>query len=123
MSTQTGELLTLSVQSDSGDWVTITPEGFFAASDKGAELLHAVQGFETTGIDQVYQSLYRPDLVREKLALDPKGLVRQAAAKLDLGKVIASGAAPEVVITSPPNGFTEKDQVTVEAQVTVAPIK
>ena len=106
------------MQSDAGEWVTITPEGFFAASDKGAELLHVVRGFATTGIDQVYQSLYRPDLVREKLAGDPRGLVRAAAAKLDLNKVIASGDAPEVVITSPANGASEKDQVAVEAQVT-----
>lgn len=117
-STETGDLLTVTVQSDAGEWVTITPEGFFAASDKGAQLLHVVQGFETTGIDQVYQSLYRPDLVREKLAGDPKGLVREAAAKLDLNKVIASGAAPEVAMTSPTNGASEKDRVTVEARVT-----
>ena len=113
-----GTLLATTVQSRSGEWVTITPEGFFAASDKGAELLHVVQGFETTGIDQVYQSLYRPDLVRQKLAGDPNGQVRTAAAKLDLNKVIASGAAPAVAITSPANGASERDQVTLEAQVT-----
>ncbi len=48
---------------------------------------------EVFSVDQVYQALYRPDLVREKLAGDPQGKVREAAAKLDLNKVVASGAA------------------------------
>ena len=56
------------------------------ASAKGAELLHVVSGFTTIGIDQVYQSLYRPDLVQQKLAGDPAGKVKEAAAKLDLDK-------------------------------------
>jgi WD40 repeat protein len=114
----TGEVLATLTRAEDGEWLAITPEGFFVASKKGADLLSAVRGFEVYSIDQLFQSLYRPDLVREKLAGDPKGLVREAAAKLDLGKVIASGAAPEVAITSPTNGASEKDQVTVAAQVT-----
>jgi hypothetical protein len=42
---------------------------------------------------QLYQSLYWPDLVREKLGGDSRGLVREAAVNLDLNKVIASGSA------------------------------
>ena len=102
--TATGERLAITLHAASGEWVTITPEGFFTASAKGAELLHVAQGFETTGIDQVYQSLYRPDLVREKLAGDPRGLVREAAARLDLTKVLASGNAPAVTLVSPRDG-------------------
>ena len=99
--------------------MTITPEGFFTASAHGAELLHVVQGFQTTGIDQVYQSLYRPDLVREKLAGDPRGLVREATARLDLGKVIASGSAPDVKVTLPARGLGSADSaVTAEAEIT-----
>jgi hypothetical protein len=79
-----------------GEWLAITPEGFFAASKKGADVLSVVRGFEVYSIDQLFQALYRPDLVRDKLAGDPKGLVREAAVKLDLEKVIASGNAPTV---------------------------
>ena len=35
------------------------------------------------------------DLVREKLAGDPRGLVRAAVSSLDLTKTVASGEAPE----------------------------
>src|SRR6202030_1022990 len=113
-----GKLLVTTLHAKSGEWVTITPEGFFVASEKGAELLHVVRGFETVGIDQVYQALYRPDLVREKLAGDPRGSVREAAAKLDLGKVLASGSAPAVRVVSPaPVSNVLADQVTAEVEI------
>ena len=41
-----------------------------------------VNGLDVYSVDQFYQALYRPDLVREKLAGDPRGLVREAAANL-----------------------------------------
>ena len=94
---QSGDLLATTIAGKGGDWVTITPEGFFTSSPKIGDLLHLVRGLEVYSIDQVYQALYRPDLVREKLAGDPKGLVREAAAKLDLSKVMASGGAPQGV--------------------------
>jgi WD40 repeat protein len=116
---ESGRLLVTTLHATSGEWVTITPEGFFVASEKGAGLLHVVQGFETTGIDQVYQALYRPDLVREKLAGDPKGLVREATAKLDLTKVMASGVAPEAHFLSPRDGTrVAAEQITAEVEVT-----
>ena len=111
---QSGQLLVTVVYALSGEWVTITPEGFFVASEHGAQLLHIVSGFDATGIDQVYQALYRPDLVREKLAGDPRGLVREAAARLDLNKVIASGSAPDVRLSSSGNA----PAVSVDAEVT-----
>src|SRR5262249_6746858 len=73
-------------------------------------------------IDQFYQSLYRPDLVREKLAGDPRGFVREAAAQLDLNKVIASGSAPDVRLTLPGRalsaGAIDGNGVSVEAEIT-----
>jgi uncharacterized caspase-like protein len=73
-------------------------------------------------VDQFYQSLYRPDLVREKLANDPRGLVREATSTLDLEKVIASGSAPDVRLTSPSRalgqGVIAWSNVAVEAEIT-----
>lgn len=101
------------------EWLAMTPEGFFDASAKGAEMLTVVRGLEVYGIDQLYQALYRPDLVREKLAGDPSGKVKEAAAKLDLAKLIDSGRAPQIVITShQPQDRSAVDLVTVEARLT-----
>ena len=118
---QSGDLLATTVQQRDGEWLTITPEGFFVASERGGELMHIVRGFETIGIQQVYQSLYRPDLVREKLAGDPRGLVRDAAAELDLNKVIASGSAPDVRLSLPGRslaGTVSAATLSVEADIT-----
>lgn len=117
--TETGELLASLFASPGGEWVRLTPEGFFDASVKGARALSVVRGLEVYSVDQVYQALYRPDLVQEKLAGDPQGKVREAAAKLDLTKAITSGGAPRVEIASPKSGATVADeQINVDASVT-----
>lgn len=117
----TGELLVTLIEGRDGEWLAITPEGFFAASPKGAGMLNVVRGFNVYGIDQVYQSLYRPDLVKDKLAGDPNGKVKGAAAKLDLAKVLASGPVPVVGIKSHKAEDTSPaDLVTVEAEITDA---
>lgn len=120
--TRTGSRQVITLHNPSGEWVTITPEGFFSASPRGAELLHIVRGFEATGIDQFYQSLYRPDLVREKLAGDPRGMVREAAAGLDLNKVVASGSPPDVRLTLPGRsvgaGSVAGETIAAEAEIT-----
>jgi WD40 repeat protein len=103
-----------------GSWVTITPEGFFDSSSmKAAQALTVVRGLEAYSVDQFYDQLYRPDLVREKLAGDPSGKVKEAAAKLDLTKAVASGGSPRVRVVAPVSGSqVQGDQVTVEAEIT-----
>ena len=114
----TGEVLVTMVDPGNGEWLTITPEGFFDGSEKAAEMLSVVRGLEAYSVDQLYQALYRPDLVREKLAGDPDGKVRAAAARLDLTKVVASGGPPRVTIGSPASGTTvSEDRVTVSAEI------
>jgi WD40 repeat protein/uncharacterized caspase-like protein len=114
----TGERLVSLIGSQNDEWLAVTPEGYFTGSERGAEVLSAVRGLEVSSIDQVYNALYRPDLVREKLAGDPDGKVKAAAAKLDLNKVMASGAAPRVAITSPIAGSSSAvDEVAVEATI------
>jgi WD40 repeat protein/uncharacterized caspase-like protein len=112
----TGEELAMLVTAKD-EWLVITPEGFFDASPKGAEMLSVVRGLQVFGIDQFYQELYRPDLVREKLAGDPDGKVK-AAARLDLGKLVDSGRVPTVTIVShKAQETTPDDLVTVEAVI------
>jgi hypothetical protein len=116
--TATGEQLAMLLASSDGEWLVITPEGFFDASANGAEILTVVRGLEVFSIDQFYQTLYRPDLVREKLAGDPNSKVREAAAKLNLAKLIDSGRVPQIVITShQPQDSSAADLVTVEARL------
>ena len=115
----TSAMLVSMLAFDDGEWLTITPQGFFdASSPKAAQNLSIVRGLEVSSVDQVYDALYRPDLVREKLAGDPQGKVRAAASQLDLKKVMASGSAPRVAITSPVAGSTASvDEFPVEATI------
>jgi WD40 repeat protein len=116
--TATGEQLAMLLANSDGEWLVITPEGFFDASANGAGILTVVRGLDVFGIDQFYQALYRPDLVREKLAGDPGGKVKEAAAKLDLAKLLDSGRAPQLAITShQPQDSSATDLVTMEARL------
>ena len=87
-----GSTLGTTIVARNGEWITVTPEGFFNASANGAQMLNVVRGLEVYSINQFYQSLYRPDLVREKLSRDPQGKVKEAASKLDLAKELVSGS-------------------------------
>ena len=109
------------MSSSESEWLAITPEGYFAGSEHGADILSVVRGLDIWSVDQFYQSLYRPDLVREKLAGDPRGLVRQAGAGLDLDKVVASGSAPDVRVTLPGralgSGTVDGNSISAEAEI------
>src|SRR5262249_36331835 len=90
--------------SPDGEWLALTPAGLFAASRREVEVLIIVRGLDITTIGQVHQSLFNPDLVRETLAGDPDGEVQEAAKVINLEKVVDSGPAPVVTITSPRAG-------------------
>jgi sugar lactone lactonase YvrE len=116
-----GDALVSMISFGDGEWLTVTPEGFFdQSSPKAAENLNVVRGLEVYSIDQFRDALYRPDFVKAKIAGDPDGIVKAAAAKLGLDKVADSGNAPRVAITSPDDGSggTVGSEVNVEAAVT-----
>ncbi len=112
----TGEVLITSMASTSGEWLTMTPAGFFAASPKASDNLSIIRGLDVTTIDQVWQALFNPDLVRERLANDPDKLFAKASATLNLERVLDSGRTPVVVL--PPSGAkTANEDIAVEATV------
>jgi WD40 repeat protein len=81
---RTGALLVTVFPLGDGGWLRLTPEGFFDASPNAAAGLSVVRGLDVTGIVEVGKQFDRPDLVREKLAGDAAGRVREAASKLDV---------------------------------------
>ena len=59
-----------------GEWIVITPEGYYNSSTRGHEYLSIRRGNKVYGIDQFYDVFYRPDIVSAKLkGEDIKGLV------------------------------------------------
>ena len=92
--TAAGGLLATIFSSVSGEWLTMTPAGFFVASVKGTDLLSVVRGFESYSVMQFYEQLYQPDLVEELLKNDPEAKYSRAASDLSLLKILNSGPAP-----------------------------
>ncbi|OPY86871.1 MAG: translocation protein TolB [Smithella sp. PtaU1.Bin162] len=50
-----------------GEWIAITPEGYYNSSARGHEELNIRRGNKVYGIDQFYDVFYRPDIVSAKL--------------------------------------------------------
>ena len=66
----------------------------------------------------IQQSVFAPDLVREALAGDPNGELREAAKVVNFEKVLDSGPAPAVAIPSHSQiSHSSADLVTVRAQI------
>lgn len=98
---QNGGGLAVFLHGHDGKWLTVTPQGFFDSSASTKELLEVVRGFEATSIEQVHQSLYSPDLVREWLAGDPENEFANASKVINLEKVLDSGKVPSIEIIAP----------------------
>ena len=59
-----------------GEWIVMTPEGYYNSSARGHEYLSIRRGNKVYGIDQFYDVFYRPDIVSAKLkGEDIAGLV------------------------------------------------
>ena len=117
----TGELLVSLLGNSLDEQLAITEEGFFNAAGKGPALVGIVRGLEAYSVDQFYQQLYRPDIVRQKLSLDDdiKARVKEAASKVNLDTILASKAPPNISIISPKSESEFSDNsVTVEAKLT-----
>lgn len=67
----TGEELARFISFLDGEWITITPEGYYAASGNGHKYLNIRFGNKVYGMEQFYDVFYRPDIVTAKLRGEP----------------------------------------------------
>ena len=103
----TGALLATTFNLKDGEWLTYTPEGFFAGSEWATKnLVHIVDGMKTVGIDQMYDSLYRPDLVSAKLSGED---ISPYAQKVNFASLVQTGSAPVVTFLSLEDEVKERD--------------
>ncbi len=99
---------------DDGEWIAIIPEGYFNASPNGSKHLNVHYGMNVYSIDQLYEHLYRPDLVHAKLGGDPKDLVAETASKINLASLLLAGPAPNVAFVSPQSGVVQERDIYVK---------
>jgi DNA-binding beta-propeller fold protein YncE len=96
--TATGAKIAQFVSFTDGEWLVLTPEGYYNASPKGDRYINVRIGNSVYGIDQYREALFRPELVAAKLADSGIRLANAAA-------VIQNAAfqPPLVTIRSPQN--------------------
>jgi len=63
----TGNEICRMINFTNGEWIMLTPEGFFSASARGAQHLSFQSGNRIYSHSQFYDVFYRPDLVERKL--------------------------------------------------------
>ncbi len=64
---KTGDEVAVLIAFEDGEWLTITPEGYYNASEKGAQYLSVTMGETSYSVERFYDVFYRPDIVTAKL--------------------------------------------------------
>ena len=111
-SVSTGTVLTSIICNSSGDWITYTPEGYFTGSPGGInKFVHLVDGMQVFELGQMYDTLYRPDLVQAKLEGKDIG-------KPVLKDIVATGDSPFVQFTQTPMATSRQIKLEFSVQDT-----
>ena len=63
----TGEEIATLMEFNKTEWLVVTPEGYYNASENGAQYLSVTVGDQKYGVDKFYDVFYRPDIVAAKL--------------------------------------------------------
>ena len=72
----TGDEVATLIAFDNGEWLVVTSEGYYNASEKGAQYLKVSYEGKNYSVDQFYDVFYRPDIVAAKLSgQDISGLI------------------------------------------------
>ena len=74
----TGKEIAAFISFTDGEWIVITPDGFYNASPKGDQHLNVRIGNEVFGMDQFADTFYQPEVVKARLqGLSDPPIVRQ----------------------------------------------
>lgn len=65
----TGKEIAQYIPFTNGEWIIVTPDGFFTGSSGGARYINVVQGMNVLPIDSFFDIYYRPDIINARLQL------------------------------------------------------
>ncbi|MFO1433776.1 MAG: caspase family protein [Candidatus Competibacteraceae bacterium] len=118
------ERLAFFAHADGKRWVMWTPEGFFAASKDGEQLIgyHLNQGADHEGqfvkVEQLYDLFYRPDLVEQSLTPEGEQAILAQVQRIgDVRQVLAGGLPPELKLLTPPEVHQTDRDFTLDVQI------
>ncbi len=101
-------------------WLVMTPDHYFMGSEKAAKYMSIRKGMNVYSIDQFYDQLYRPDIVRSRFNLNNNSEFK-ALAKTTPGlslEQILNVQAPELSFISPENS-TELSSRDIEFKISI----
>jgi hypothetical protein len=118
------------VTADGPDWLSITPEGYFATnSGEAAEAINVRVGGRVQRLDQFYDVFYRPDIVMRKVRGDDiSSLVTQSLAdaaqkrppRLTALRLAAAGMPARDIDVTSPQAQADVGSVTATGTVSVS---
>ena len=56
---------------EGGEWIAMTPEGYYTGSEKADQYVNVRIGNKVYGVDQYREKFYRPEVVKAALAGKP----------------------------------------------------
>lgn len=107
-SISTGKEIAQFVRFEDGEWIVITPEGYYNASTGGDKHLNVRVGNNVYGIDNYREAFFRPDLVNVAL---------QGGSLRSFRNIADVRQPPQVSIVDTPQ-VTDKDEITVNLKIT-----
>ena len=108
---KTGKEIARFVTFSDGEWIIITPEGYFNASDNGAKYLNVRIGNQVYSIDNFYEKYFNPAYVASVLG----GKTVEAVS--DIRKGVLPPPVVRIISPRPNEEFTSEDiTVTVSAK-------
>ena len=109
----TGTEIVTAISFADGEWLMTTPEGYYNASEKGAQYLNVKFEGKDYSVDQFYDVFYRPDIVAAKLGgQDISGLISISM------KDASANPPPIVDIAIPQSTNTQKVKVCYKVKST-----
>ena len=97
-----------------GEWLSITPDGYYQASPRGDRFLNVRVGNTVSGIDSYRSVFYNPDVVQARLQGRP-----DPASKANVTIQQAANFMPPQVTIKSPSTFTTTNTATTNLSVTI----
>jgi hypothetical protein len=103
--TATGEEIATMMEFDKKEWLVITPEGYYNASENGAQYLNVIAGENRYGVDKFYDVFYRPDIVSAKLrgedikdliTITMQDAIKEPPPTVEIARPVGTGASTKV---------------------------
>ena len=103
----TGEEIAMMVTFEDGEWLTITKEGYYNSSEKGAQYLSVKVDDKNYSVDSFYDVFYRPDIVAAKLreedikdliTITMKDAIKSPPPVVEISPIAASPTSPKAKV-------------------------